>query len=60
MRVPVVPFLGSLMLLEGATCATLVFHDLWPLGALAAANFMYSTHREIWHNGHPLVLRHRK
>lgn len=48
------------MLLEGATCATLVFHDLWPLGALAAANFMYSTHREIWHNGHPLVLRHRK
>lgn len=60
MKVPVVPFLPSLALLEGAVCASFAYRGCWPLGVLAAANFTYSTHREIWHNGRPLVVWRRK
>jgi hypothetical protein len=60
MKIPVTPPLFALW----AACATLFLVLLnsatWPLYVVAVVNFLYAVNREIWHNGQPLVLRHRK
>lgn len=59
MKIPVMPFLWSLALLEGTAFATFNYANVWPLGILATANFMYSGYRSLYHHGRPLVLWQR-
>lgn len=60
MKVPVTPFLGSLILLEVVVCASIANTAFAWLGIPATVNAAYSTYREVWHNGRPLVVWRRK
>lgn len=60
MRLPVIPFLASLILLEGAAFATFAYRGAWPVGILTTLNFIYSGYREFFHNGRPATLWRRK
>jgi hypothetical protein len=60
MKIPVAPVLYALLAMCCATFLVGITAYAWPPFWVSCAYFLYCVHREIYHNGRPLVLWHRK